>query len=88
MIRTYLVTYQIAGQTKNYVTRCVTQPRYNTNFESLRQMISIKRGVKLEQIEIYEVKFLGMEDGEDRRDDSDSVTVISIEGPNYGAIQM
>lgn len=64
MIRTYAVTYTLAGQDKEYTTRCVTQPRYNTNFESLRKMIAIKRGAKIDQVEIILLSLLSVEDAD------------------------
>jgi hypothetical protein len=83
MIRTYLVTFRLAGNDKMMDTRCVTSPLRNTDFESLRKLIAVKRAAKIHEIEIYSVTLVGIED-----DSETSPTVINIDGPNYGAIQM
>lgn len=64
MIRTYAVEYRVGSNPKEFLTRCVTQPRYATDFESLRQMIAIKRGVAVNDIEVTMVRLMSVEDAD------------------------
>lgn len=82
MIRTYAVTYHIAGQTKIHTTWCVTSPVLKTMFKDIPKMIAIKRGVSEDQIMIAEVSLLNVEDVQP------APVVINIHGANHGAIQM
>lgn len=51
MIRTYLVTWTIVNNEKEFTTQCVTREGYTT-FSDIPKMIAIKRGVHVNQIEI------------------------------------
>lgn len=56
--RTYIVTWRNPGCDAVRVDRQLHTPHYNTSFDSVRKLISVKTGIDVDDIEIVSATLL------------------------------